>query len=121
MHKIPVSMISPVNQTLLLRMLIRHSEFVSKTQNTCSVMGPIGADKSTVSFLRFISFQCHSLIHLLSLLIKLLELKRLKSAMIWNLVLIKFRLSAASTGNPQWRHRHDASNPQKRAAGAAGA
>ena len=58
-------------------------------------MGPTGAGKSTVSFLRFNSSQ--SLIHLCSLSIKLLELRVLKSAMIWNPVLIKFRLSVAST------------------------
>ena len=62
-------------------------------------MGPTGAGKSTVSFLRFNSSQFHLLIHLRSLLIKLLELKRLESAMVWNLVLIKFKLSVASTRN----------------------
>ena len=60
-------------------------------------MGRTGAGKSTVSFLRFNSSQFHLLIHFRSLLIKLLELKRLKSAMVWNLVLVKFKLSIAST------------------------
>ena len=60
-------------------------------------MGPIGAGKSTVSFLHFNPSRYHSLIHLRSLLIKLLGLKRLKLAMVWNLVLIKFKLSVAST------------------------
>ena len=35
------------------------SIFASKTQNFCSVMGPTGAGKSTVSFLCFNSSQCH--------------------------------------------------------------
>ena len=63
----------------------------------CSVMGQSGAGKTAVSFLRFNSSQSHSMIHLRSLSIKLLELKRLKSPMVWNLVLVKFKLSVAST------------------------
>ena len=66
-------------------------------------MGPTGTGKSTVSFFRFNFSQFYLLNYLLSLLIKLLELKtlrlKLESAIIWHLVLIKFKLSVAPTGN----------------------
>ena len=94
---VPVSLTSPltVNQTSLSRMLIRHSKYVSKTQNTAvSWACPERVKQSTVSFLHF---NPHSLIYLRSLLTKLLGLKSVKSAMIWNFVLIKFKLSVAST------------------------
>ena len=70
-----------------------------QNSNYYSVMGPSGAGKSAVSFLHFNPSQCHSLIHLRSLSMQLLGLKRVKSAMVWNLVLMKFKLSVASTNS----------------------
>ena len=62
-------------------------------------MGPTGAGKSTVSFLRFKFNSMSYPDPPPSLLTKLLELKGLKSAMVWNLVLIKFKLYVASTSS----------------------
>ena len=85
----------PAQSDIIIAYVAETLNFVSRTQNiNCSVMGPTGAGKSTVSW--FHVNLSMLLIRLRSSLIKLLELKRLESVMVCNHVLTGFKLFVAS-------------------------
>ena len=88
----------PAQSDIIIAYVAETSNFVFRTQNiNCSVIGPSNSGKSTVSW--FHVNLSMLLIRLRSSLIKLLDSKRLESAMVWNLVLKKFKVSDASTSS----------------------